>query len=69
MPLKGTLRADWKKYSITFSTHEGFRETASDEKTIRELKPFKNVLKFGYLPEGQATNDFKRLLGERIVYG
>ena len=44
-----------------------FRETVgvgSERRILRELKPFKSILKFGYIPEGQATNDIKRLIGK-----
>ena len=43
-----------------------FRETVgvdSERRILRGLKPFKNILKFGYIPEGQAKNDIKRLIG------
>ena len=48
MPLRGCLNPDATSYTVSFvSSTSGMLEEVLDEnKSLRELKPFKNILKF-----------------------
>ena len=61
------LNPDARKYRLTYINQNGFRDEVFDErKTLRELKPFKNILKFVYRPKTVDNSNFKRFIGKII---
>ena len=48
LPLRGCLNPDGNHYMLMYVSQSGRLEEVYDEtKTLRQLKPFKNILKFG----------------------
>ena len=67
VPLRGCINPDVRKYSISYVTQQGIRQemTRQDEtKTLRQLKPFKNVLKFGLKSKNKELYLFKKHIGK-----
>ena len=67
VPLRGCINPDVRKYSISYVTQQGIRQEIIDEtKTLRQLKPFKNVLKFGLKSKNKELYLFKKHIGKRF---
>ena len=67
LPLKGCLNPDANVYSVSFISQEGKREEVLDEqKSLRELNPFMNILKFTLRRKNQAQHSFKIHVGQLI---
>ena len=70
VPLRGCINPDVRKYSISYVTQQGIRQemTRQDEtKTLRQLKPFKNVLKFGLKSKNKELYLFKKHIGKNLL--
>ena len=70
VPLRGCINPDVRKYSISYVTQQGIRQemTRQDEmKTLRQLKPFKNVLKFGLKSKNKELYLFKKHIGKDLL--
>lgn len=67
LPLRGCLTPDAECYLLTYVSQQGRREEVLDEtKTLRELKPFKNILKFAKRSKDQNQYQFKKNVGRLI---
>ena len=65
VPLRGCINPDSEKYNISYVTHQGKRQDILDEtKTLRQLKPFKNVLKFSLKSKNKELYLFKKHIGK-----
>ena len=65
VPLRGCINPDVRKYCISYVTQQGIRQEIIDEtKTLRQLKPFKNVLKFGLKSKNKELYLFKKHIGK-----
>jgi len=64
--LRGCLTPDASHYSLSYvGANNGRREDCLDEtKTLRELKPFQNLLKFSKRAKGRSHYRFKQHVGK-----
>ena len=68
VPLRGCLNPDGKRYIISYINQEGSRQDIWDEtKTLRQLKPFKNVFKFGVRSKNKQVSHFKTYIGKFLI--
>ncbi|XP_059078692.1 phosphatidylinositol 4,5-bisphosphate 3-kinase catalytic subunit beta isoform-like isoform X2 [Tigriopus californicus] len=67
LPLRGCLNPDGSHYTLKYVSSNGEIETCYDEaKTLRELKPFQNLLKFEHRVKDQDLYEFRNQIGKLI---
>ncbi len=67
LPLRGCLSPDATRYTMSYVTQAGRHEDCFDESmTLRELKPFNNVLKFSVKTKEKYHHAFKDSVGKVI---
>ena len=63
--MRGWLKREASKYTISYVTQKGSRQEILDEtKTLRQLKPFKNVLKLSSKSKNKELYLFKKHIGK-----
>ncbi len=61
------MNPDAKAYYVTYVSQQGSKEEVIDEfKTLRELRPFLNILKFNLRNKDRAQHMFKKQVGHLI---
>ena len=67
VPLRGCLNPDANAYYLSYVSQQGAKEEVLDEnKTLRELNPFLNILKLNLRTKDRANYMFKRQIGQLI---
>jgi hypothetical protein len=65
LPLRGCLEHDVTRYALSYISQAGRHEECFDESvTLREMKPFKNILKFSMKTREKQHTMFKINVGE-----
>lgn len=66
LPLRGCLNPDGNHYVLMYISQSGRLEECFDEtKTLRQLKPFKNILKFGKRQRDQDHYHVRKHIGNK----
>ena len=69
LPLRGGLNPDASSYYLSYVSEQGNKEEVIDEnKTLRELNPFLNILKFNLRTKDRSSKEymFRRNIGQLI---
>lgn len=67
LPLRGCLNPDANAYCISYVSQQGTKEEVIDEnKTLRELNPFLNILRLNLRTKDKANYMFKKQVGQLI---
>lgn len=64
LPLRGCLNPDGSHYQVKYVTSEGHLTECFDErKSLREIKPFQNILKFVKKSKDRGHYQFRQHVG------
>lgn len=65
--MRGCLNPDFNAYFLSYVSQQGVKvEVDNESKTLRELNPFLNILKFNMRTKDRAQYMFKRQVGQLI---